>query len=136
MPVYDLETMTDAISGSVAQPRFYMALLGGFAGLALLLAALGIYGVISYGITQRVRELGIRIALGATDKTILTLVLGQGLGLVTVGLVLGVIGALLLTNLLSSLLYGVRPTDLPTLLIEFSPGTARGADRSGHRDAE
>ncbi|HEY4132438.1 MAG TPA: ABC transporter permease, partial [Gemmatimonadaceae bacterium] len=117
MPIYDLETMTDAISGSVAQSRFYMALLGGFAALALLLAALGIYGVISYGITQRVRELGIRIALGATDKKILTLVLGQGLGLVTVGLVLGVIGALLLTQLLSSLLYGVRPTDVPTLLI-------------------
>jgi predicted permease len=117
MPIYDLETMDDAISGSVAQPRFYMGLLSGFAGLALLLAALGIYGVISYGVSQRVRELGIRIALGATNERILKLVLGQGLGLVAVGVVVGVAASVLLTRVLGSMLYGVTATDLPTLLL-------------------
>ncbi|HEY4133344.1 MAG TPA: ABC transporter permease [Gemmatimonadaceae bacterium] len=117
MPIYEMETMAQAISGSVAQPRFYMGLLSGFAGLALLLAALGIYGVISYGVNQRVRELGIRIALGASNESILKLILGQGLVLVGSGLVIGIIGALLLTRLLTSMLYGVTPTDAPTLLI-------------------
>jgi putative ABC transport system permease protein len=117
MPVYDLQTMTDAISGSVAQPRFYMGLLTGFASLALLLAALGIYGVISYGVSQRVRELGIRIALGASNESILKLILGEGLLLVGSGLAVGVIGAVLLTRLLTSMLYGITPIDLPTLFI-------------------
>jgi predicted permease len=117
MPIYDLETMDTALSGSVSQPRFYMELLSWFAGLALLLAALGIYGVISYGVAQRVRELGIRIALGATNEKILTLVLREGLALVAVGLVVGIVGAVALTRLLSSMLYGVQPTDAPTLVL-------------------
>jgi predicted permease len=117
LPIYDLETMTDAISGSIAQPRFYTSLLTGFAGLALLLAALGIYGVISYSVAQRGRELGIRIALGATNDRIVRLVVGQGLGLVLAGIVLGVVGSIGLMRLLASLLYEVRPTDLPTFLI-------------------
>jgi putative ABC transport system permease protein len=114
MPIYDMETMSSAISASLTQPRFYTVLLGGFAGLALLLAALGIYGVISYGVAQRVRELGIRIALGATNDRILKLVLGQGLGLVAVGLVFGIVGAIMLMHLLASLLFGVQPRDLLT----------------------
>ena len=117
MPIYDMQTMTQAISTSVAQPRFYMGLLTGFAGLALLLAALGIYGVISYGVSQRVRELGIRIALGATNESILKLILGQGLTLVGLGLAVGIAGALLLTRVLTSMLYGVTPADLPTLIL-------------------
>jgi predicted permease len=117
MPIYDMETMTQAISGSVAQPRFYMGLLTAFAGVALLLAALGIYGVISYGVSQRVRELGIRIALGATNERILKLVVGEGLALVGVGLLAGIAASVALTRLLSSMLYGVTPTDLPTLLL-------------------
>jgi predicted permease len=117
MPIYDMQTMTQAISGSVAQPRFYMGLLSGFAGLALLLAALGIYGVISYGVSQRVRELGIRIALGASNESILKLILGQGMLLVGFGLTVGIVGAVLLTRVLTSLLYGVTPTDLPTLIL-------------------
>jgi putative ABC transport system permease protein len=117
MPVYDIETMGDAISGSLTTPRFYTVLLGGFAGLALLLAALGIYGVVSYGVAQRVRELGIRIALGATDERILKLVLGQGLALVVTGLVVGVGGAAVLMRLLASLLFGVDPRDGATFTI-------------------
>ena len=117
MPIYDMQTMTQAISTSVAQPRFYMGLLTGFAALALLLAALGIYGVISYGVSQRVRELGIRIALGATNESILKLILGQGLMLVGLGLAVGIVGALLLTRVLTSMLYGVTPADLPTLIL-------------------
>jgi putative ABC transport system permease protein len=117
MPVYQMQTMTEAISGSVAQPRFYMGLLTGFASLALLLAALGIYGVISYGVSQRARELGIRIALGATNENILTLILGQGLLMVGFGLAIGIAGAVGLTRLLTSMLFGVSPTDTATLVV-------------------
>ncbi len=117
MPVYEVETMTGAISGSLTEPRFFTFLLGGFAGLALLLAALGIYGVISYGVAQRTRELGIRIALGATNERILRLVLGQGIALIVVGLIAGVGGAVVLVRLLASVLYGVDPRDLATFII-------------------
>ena len=111
MPVYDLRTMEDVVSESVAQPRFYTTLLGAFGGLALLLAALGIYGVISYSVAQRTRELGIRIALGATHDRVLRLVLGQGVGLSVVGVAIGMAGALWLVHLLAALLYGVQATD-------------------------
>jgi putative ABC transport system permease protein len=117
MPVYAVETMTGAISGSLTEPRFFTVLLGGFAGLALLLAALGIYGVISYGVAQRTRELGIRIALGATNERILRLVLGQAIALIVVGLIAGVGGAVVLVRLLASVLYGVDPRDLATFII-------------------
>jgi putative ABC transport system permease protein len=114
MPVYDLSTMEQAVSESVSQPRFYMLLLSAFAVLALLLAALGIYGVISYSVSQRTRELGIRIALGATQDRVMRLVLGQGVLLTVVGISAGMLGAFWLMRLLSALLFGVDATDIPT----------------------
>ena len=111
MPIYDLHTMDDVVSDSVSQPRFYMTLLSAFAGLALLLAALGIYGVISYSVSQRTRELGIRIALGATQDRVVRLVLGQGVTLTVVGVALGLVGAYWLVSLLATLLFHVDPAD-------------------------
>jgi putative ABC transport system permease protein len=116
MPIFDLRTMEDAVSDSVSQPRFYMTLLSAFAGLALLLAALGIYGVISYSVSQRTRELGIRIALGATQDRVVRLVLGQGVLLTVFGVALGLAGAFWLVKLLDSLLFGVGATDPPTFV--------------------
>ena len=116
LPVYDLHTMDDIVSDSVAQPRFYTLLLTAFAGLALLLAALGIYGVISCTVSQRTREIGIRIALGATHERVVRLVLGQGLGLTIVGVATGLVGAFWLVRLLAALLYGVQATDALTFV--------------------
>ena len=116
LPIYNLSTMTDALSQSVAQPRFYMILLTAFAALALLLAALGIYGVISYSVSQRTRELGIRIALGATQDRVVRLVLGQGMALTSLGVVAGLFGAYWLVRLLTSMLFGVAATDAPTFV--------------------
>jgi predicted permease len=114
VPIYDLQTMESAVSESVAQPRFYMLLLTAFAAIALLLAALGIYGVVSYSVSQRTRELGIRIALGATQDRVVRLVLGQGVALTVAGVVVGLIGAFWLVHLLAALLYGVVATDTLT----------------------
>ena len=111
MPVYDLHTMTQIVAESIAQPRFYTMLLTAFGGLALLLAALGVYGVISYSVSQRTRELGIRIALGASHDRVVRLVLGQGVALTVTGVALGLVGAFWLSRLLNALLFGVRPTD-------------------------
>jgi predicted permease len=116
LPVFDVKTMTDAVSESVAQPRFYAILLGSFAGIALLIAALGIYGVISYAVSQRTRELGIRIALGAQRERVVRLVIGQGLTLTLLGIALGVAGAVVLTRLISSLLFGVAAADPLTFI--------------------
>jgi len=116
VPIYNLNTMTEIVSQSVAQPRFYMVLLTAFAALALLLAALGIYGVISYSVSQRTRELGIRIALGATQDRVVRLVLGQGMALTTVGVAAGLVGAFWLVRLLASMLFNVTATDAPTFI--------------------
>jgi predicted permease len=113
-PVYDVETMQRIASDSMASQRLPMMLLGGFAVLALLLASVGIYGVISYSVTLRVQEIGIRMALGAARRDVFRLVIGQGLRLALAGLLIGTAGALLLARLLSSfsrLLYGVRTSD-------------------------
>lgn len=116
-PVYGLRSMDDALSASVAQPRFYTLLLGAFAAMALLLAALGIYGVISYVVTNRTREFGIRIALGATSRDVTRLVVRRGLGLTLGGIVLGGIAAAALTRVIRSLLFETAPTDVPTFVL-------------------
>ncbi len=113
-PVYDVQTMQDVAAQSMASQRFPMLLLDLFAGLALLLAAVGIYGMFSYSVTQRVHEIGIRMALGAHRGDVFRLVLGQGLRLVLAGLAIGAAAALILTRLLPSfshLLYGVKASD-------------------------
>jgi putative ABC transport system permease protein len=110
-PIYNIRPMTQLLNESVARRRFNMALLGGFALLALLLAAIGIYGVISYSVAQRTREIGIRIALGAQIRDVIKLILKQGLALAIVGLAAGLLVSFFMTKLMSSLLFGVSATD-------------------------
>jgi predicted permease len=113
-PVYDVQTMQQIASDSMASQRLPMMLLGGFAVLALVLASVGIYGVISYSVTLRVQEIGVRMALGAARRDVFRMVIGQGLRLALAGLLIGTVCALLLARLLSSfsrLLYGVRTND-------------------------
>jgi putative ABC transport system permease protein len=112
--IFDVHTMKQIVSDSVAGRRFSMLLLGVFAGLALVLAAVGNYGVISYMVTQRTHEIGIRMALGAERSNVLALVVGDGLRLLLIGVGVGLAAALGLTRLMSSMLYGVRPTDIVT----------------------
>ena len=117
--VADIQTLDQVVSASLAQPRLNTLLLAGFAALALLLAAIGIYGVISYSIAQRTREIGIRMALGAGRGDVLKLVIKHGTILALTGAAIGLVGALTLTRLMSSLLYGVQPSDPPTFLAVF-----------------
>jgi putative ABC transport system permease protein len=112
--VFNIRTMEQALAQSVAARRFSMILLAVFAGLALALAAVGIYGVISYSVAQRTREVGIRMALGARTMDVLRLVVQDGLKLVIFGVVVGLVGALVLTRLMTTLLFAVAPTDLIT----------------------
>jgi len=114
IPTYNVTTMDAVISESVAQPRFYAILLGSFAGIALLLSGLGIYGVIAYSVSQRTRELGIRIALGADRRNVVRLVLRQGMTLIAVGVTAGLLVAVSATRLMSSLLFDVKPLDAAT----------------------
>jgi len=110
-PVTRIETMDDVVDKLVAPRRFKLILLGSFALLAVVLGAVGLYGVMSYAVTQRTHEIGIRIALGAERNDVLKLVIGQGFKLTLAGVALGIVGALALTCFLSSLLYGVKPND-------------------------
>lgn len=117
--VYHAETMAEIVSESMSPQRFPLILLGSFASLALLLASIGIYGVISYSVTQRVREIGIRMALGAEKQSIFGMVIAQGLRLALAGLVIGAGAALVLTRLLvafANLLYGVKASDPLTFI--------------------
>jgi putative ABC transport system permease protein len=111
LPIYGAKTLDDAVSASLEQRRFLMDIVAAFAMTALLLAALGIYGVISYIVTERTRDIGIRLALGADRSRILAMVLRQGLGLAMAGAALGLAGSLIVSHLMAGLLYGVMPTD-------------------------
>ena len=115
LPVYDISTMDDRRTASLAASRFSTTLLSVFGGIALLLAAIGVYGVISYGVTQRAQEIGIRVALGAGHGRVLRLVVGHAAALTGVGLALGLVGAVTLARLMGGLLFRVSPTDPPTL---------------------
>jgi putative ABC transport system permease protein len=118
-PVYDIHTMQEIMSEAITSRRFPMFLLGAFALLALLLAAVGIYGVITYMTIERTHEIGVRMALGADRQGILRMVVGGGLRLALIGIAIGVAAALILGRTLSSfshLLYGVRPWDPLTLI--------------------
>jgi predicted permease len=117
--VANIETLDEVVSASLAQPRLNTLLLAGFAALALLLAAVGVYGVISYSVSTRTQELGIRTALGATRIDVLKLILQHGMLLALAGAGIGIVGALILVRLMSSLLYGVRPSDPATFLAAF-----------------
>ena len=110
-PVSKISTMEEILADSIVRQRFSMLLLGIFAALALILAAVGIYGVMSYSVAQRTHEIGIRLALGAQTSTVLKLALGYGLKLVIVGTLIGLVVAFGLTRLMSTLLFGVSPTD-------------------------
>jgi len=115
-PVANIESMERIVAGAVARQRFSMLLLGIFAALALVLAAVGIYGVMSYTVAQQTREIGIRMALGARRSDVLTMTVKQGLRLVCFGLVCGVVVAFLLTRVMASLLFGISATDPVTFI--------------------
>jgi putative ABC transport system permease protein len=115
LPIEKLRSMDDAFGEAIGRPRLLAQLLGIFAGLAILLAAIGSYGVLSYMVTERRREIGIRMALGADRGSVMRMVLGQGLRLTFAGVAAGLAAALAMNRVLASLLFGVRPTDLATI---------------------
>jgi ABC-type antimicrobial peptide transport system permease subunit len=129
--------MRQFLSASVAARRFNMELLGVFAVTALLLAAAGLYALIAYLVSQRTREIGIRLALGATPRHILRLMIGQGMKLTLIGITIGVVGAIVVTRLMRSLLFAVAPTDLMTFGISaaalIAVGTTGNESRSTSR---
>jgi putative ABC transport system permease protein len=110
-----MATLDEIVARSISEPRFYMVLLGAFAGTALFLAALGIFGVMSYAVVQRSREIGIRVALGADPKQVLGMVLGHASVLAVAGVGLGLVGALSLSRAITGLLFQLSPTDPATL---------------------
>ena len=116
-PVSNIQTMEAIFADSLARQRFSMLLLAIFAGVALVLAAVGIYGVMSYSVAQRTHEIGIRMALGAQTPAVLKLAVGYGMKLVIAGLVIGLIAAFALTRLMSTLLFGVTATDPATFTL-------------------
>jgi putative ABC transport system permease protein len=115
-PISNVSTMEKIVSDSIAQPRLNMLLMGLFGTLALVLSAVGIYGLLSYAVTQRTQEIGIRMALGARVTDVLSLVFKQGMTLVLIGEVIGLVGAFALTRLIRGLLFGVAPTDFTTFI--------------------
>ena len=115
LPVARVATLDEVVARSISEPRFYMVLLGAFAAMAVFLAALGIFGVLSYSVVQRSREIGIRVALGAHPRDVLRMVLGQAASLAVVGVLAGLAGALALSRAIGSLLFELSPTDPLTL---------------------
>jgi predicted permease len=117
MPVARIRPMIEVVSGSISSQHFMMMLMGSFAGLALVLTSLGIYGVLSYQVSQRTQEIGIRMALGAQGSDVLKLIIGQGLKLTLTGITIGLIASYFLTRVMESQLYGVSATDPFTFVI-------------------
>src|SRR5437667_12330095 len=116
-PIANIRTMEKIVADSIAQPRLSMLLMGSFGALALILAAVGIYGLLSYAVTQRTQELGIRMALGAQLSDVLSLVMKQGMTLAVIGAAIGLVGAFALTRLIRTLLFGVTATDASTFIL-------------------
>ncbi len=116
LPLSSVRTLDQIVATSISQPRFYMLLLAIFAGVALALAAIGIFGVLSYAVAQRTREIGIRMALGAREGTVVRLVVRQAMTLVLVGVVLGTVAALFLSQTMTKMLFSVKPTDPATFV--------------------
>ena len=117
LPVTDLQTVREQMEASLAPEWFQTGLVASFAGLALLLAAIGIYGVVSFAVTQRTQEIGLRMALGASQRGVLKLVIGQGMRSVLVGVVVGMAASFAVTRLMTGFLFGVQPTDWVTLSV-------------------
>ena len=111
VPISQVQTMMSVVEHATAESQFYLVLLAAFATIAVTLAAVGIYGVMSYGVSRRTHEIGIRIALGATPGAVLGSIVRQGLSLAIVGASVGLVAAFALTRLMAELLYGVSPTD-------------------------
>jgi putative ABC transport system permease protein len=111
LPVFDVQTYDEIVARVFGPKRLALVLLATFAGLALLVVTIGLYAVIAYSVSQRRREIGIRISVGAQGRDILKLILGQGVKLTLIGIFVGTIGALMLTRLMSSLLFGVTAND-------------------------
>jgi putative ABC transport system permease protein len=116
LPVYNIKTMEEVIAASVSQQMLTVRLFGLFSVLALLLASIGVYGVMAYSVTQRTREIGIRMALGAPPRNILKLVMKRGIFLTIAGVIIGLIGAFVLTRVVAKLLFGISATDVTTFL--------------------
>jgi putative ABC transport system permease protein len=113
-PIYNIRTMNEIRAESVAPERLNLALLSIFAGIALVLAIVGIYGVMSYSVTQRTHEIGIRMAIGAQPRDVFRMILGQGMILALIGVAIGLVGAFALTRLMATMLFGIEPTDPTT----------------------
>jgi len=113
-PVYNIKTMEDVLGEAVAEPWVVTSLLSTFASIALVLAAIGVYGVIAYSVVQRKHEIGVRMALGARKRHVLKLIVGHGLKLILIGVVIGLVAAFAATRVISNQLYGVTATD-PTI---------------------
>ncbi len=116
-PIYNIRTMDDIRAESVAPERLNLTLLSIFAGIALVLAIVGIYGVMSYAVTQRTHEIGVRMAIGAQSWDVFRMILGQGMTLALIGIGIGLVGALVLTRLMTTMLFGVEPTDPVTFAV-------------------
>jgi putative ABC transport system permease protein len=116
LAVAGLRPLTETVTASAAPERFNMAMMVGFAAMALLLAAIGIYGVVGYAVAQRTREIGVRTALGADAGRVVRLILGEGVRLAALGIAIGTTVAALLAPLLRALLFGVKPLDTPTFV--------------------
>jgi putative ABC transport system permease protein len=114
IPVFGASSMEALISKSVSEPRFNSVLLASFGGLALVLAAVGIYGVIAYSVSQRTHEIGVRMALGARPHSMTSLIVGEGAMLALIGIALGVVASVILTRLIANFLFGVTATDPAT----------------------